>query len=485
MRILAIIFFSIAAALSAWLMPNNLTLLPLFSVSIARAVALAIALLFWVASGGVDRWGSSRFVSVLTVLVGVAALSGGCLFIQMTRDDGVPAPFPTVYRVTAALLPICFMAGAFLPSRKLFVIVAAIAPIAGIAVSATWSALNAKYLASTAIPKSKEQLEREALVARRLSDLAKIPKTAELEPLLEFANPKEESEVQTAALYRIENTPDSMAQLSAMLEGDHRLDALHVLSTTSYRLAGAEPEALNDRCWTAAALAAREQMKRLKAGSPPAESDARLLFDSIVSMANRSAAVRDQHFKELEEVWAFLRAAQTPKNLSPLDGWVREAQLQKLPENATVGALLEYTGPSEAFDVRRDALARIGKVPESTAQLTAMLNGPHRLDALGVLAERVDQLPEDLRDRCWQAAGLTAQEMARAIKQGKPPARIEVQKLATSVGLVWAKLGPIQDARLMDLATVRDVVRAAGDDTDKASLAWADKVLAQSAGSPK
>ncbi len=322
-------------------------------------------------------------------------------------------------------------------------------------------------------PKSKEQLEREALVGRRTADLERVPKNAGLEPVLEFANPKEEQEVQSAALLRIENTPDWIAQLSAMLEGDHRLDALHVLSRNGYRL----PEALSDRCWTIAVLVARDETKRLKEGSAPTDSDARLLFDSIVSMANRGS-VRDQRFKELEEVWAFLRAANNPKDLSPLDFWVRQAQLQKLPENATIEALLEYAGPHEAFDVRRDALARIGKVPESTAQLAKMLNGPHRLDALVVLSERVDQLPEDLRDRCWQAAGLTANDMARAIKQGKSPARIEVQKLATSVGLVWAKLGPIHDGRLMDLATVRDVVRAAGDDTDKASLAWADKVLA-------
>ncbi len=152
MRILAIIFFCIAAALSAWLMPNNLTLLPLLTLSIARAVALAVALLFWVSSGGVDRWGSSRFVLVLTVIAGVAALSAGCLFIQIARDDAVPAPFPMIYRVTAGLLPILFVAGAFLPSRKLFLIVAAAAPIAGIAVTSTWTALNAKYNASVAIP---------------------------------------------------------------------------------------------------------------------------------------------------------------------------------------------------------------------------------------------------------------------------------------------------------------------------------------------
>jgi hypothetical protein len=242
-RILSIIFFSMAAALSAWLMPNNLTLLPLITLSIARAVALAIALLFWVASGGLDRWGSSRFVLVLTVIAGVAALSAGCLFIQIARDDVVPAPFPIIYRVTAALLPICFVGAVFLPSRTLFLIVAAMAPVTGIIVTSTWTALNAKYNVSIAIPKSKGQLEREALVARRTADLERIPKTAGLEPMLEFANPREELEVQSAALLRVENTPGWIPQLSAMLEGSNRLDALHVLSRNGYRL----PEALNDR----------------------------------------------------------------------------------------------------------------------------------------------------------------------------------------------------------------------------------------------
>ena len=69
MQTLAITFFSIATLLSAWLMPNNLTLIPLMLVSGARAIALVLALLFWVASGRLDSWGSSRVVLALMVII--------------------------------------------------------------------------------------------------------------------------------------------------------------------------------------------------------------------------------------------------------------------------------------------------------------------------------------------------------------------------------------------------------------------------------
>jgi len=87
--------------------------------------------------------------------------------------------------------------------------------------------------------------------------------------------------------------------------------------------------------------------------------------------------------------------------------------------------------------LKREALARIAKVPDSTAKLVKLLDGPHRLDALVVLAARVDGLSQDLLELCWRAAGLTANEMATDIGQGKPPTRIDVRKLSSSVGSFW------------------------------------------------
>lgn len=62
MQVLAIALFGVAVALSAWLLPNNMFLLRLLSVSAARALALVLALVFWVACGRLDSWGSNRVV---------------------------------------------------------------------------------------------------------------------------------------------------------------------------------------------------------------------------------------------------------------------------------------------------------------------------------------------------------------------------------------------------------------------------------------
>jgi hypothetical protein len=472
MQIVAIALFCIAGLLSVLLMPNNMALLQLTGVSLARALALILALVFWVACGRLDSWGSSRIVVGLGAIVGALALTGGCLYIQITRDDNVPAPWPWVYCITAALLPICFMAAALLPSRKLFIIASVLAPIAGIAVVSTWKQLNATY--NENLPETKQRRENDALLARRLAEVDHIPASAGPESFLEFMNPDEPFDVRTQAQLRIEATPDWIARLSVLLDGEKRLNALYVLT----RKAGSLPETLLERCWSVAASIARERTERVKKGALSAKADEQMLYDSVYQMGEPSETTREKHCKELVAVQEFLLVAKTTINAAFLDGWIRKAQLHLIPEDAGILPLLEFVGP-EAYDVREEALARIARFPDSTSKLAELLDGPHRLAALVALAKRAGELPEDLLERCWRAAGMIAREMAAGIKQGNPPAPIEVRKLSSSAGLLWVKLGSNHPAgRLADLAVMRDVVQAIGADWEKAEFAWADQALA-------
>ncbi len=469
MQTLAIIFFSIAALLSAWLAPNSLALLTLMFVSAARAAALLLALLFWVASGRLDNWGSSRVMLSLMMVLCTAALAAGCFFVQMARDDGVPEPMPMVYRALAGLLPLCFMAGALLPSRALFLLMAAAAPVAGVAVASTWDSLHAKYIAN--IPKSKEQIESEALLARRTADFDRLPSTAAPESLIDFVNPGEPYDVLQKALARLDATPDWTAQLSALLEGEKRLKALYALSRRIDRL----PETVVDRCWKTAGSTAKVVT----------EAEQRMLLDSVDQMGSLSEKARQRHWKEIAAVREVLRTAKSTLNLATLDSWVRRSQLDRITEAAGIAPLLEFAAPHEVWDIQRDALARIDKAPDSTSKLAKLLDGPHRLDALVVLAHRIDQLPEDLREACWQAASLTAKEMSKAIEQSNPPTRVDVRKLSSSVGSFWVKSPSVQHQRLTDLAIVRNVVLAVADDVEKAAFAWADAPLATPSGDSK
>jgi hypothetical protein len=313
--------------------------------------------------------------------------------------------------------------------------------------------------------------------------LEQLPQTAGLDQLVEYVKPAELDEIRNPAMARIESAPDWIAQLSAMLDGDHRLNALYILTRHLDRL----PAPVLERCWSTAGSVARDQLKRLKEGSAPTETDQIMLDESVKDMGFQGAPMRERHWKEIAEVREFLEAANPKGNNVFLDSWVRTSQFERVPESAGIEPLLEFAGPSESEDIRKGALDRIGKVPDSTAKLAKFLDGPHRLDALVVLALRVDHLPEDLRERCWQAAGLTAKEMAAAIQQRNPPTPVEARKLRTLVTSIWGKLGPVQDGRLAALVTVRDVVRAVGGDYDKAEFAWADGVLdaAKPAGGPR
>jgi hypothetical protein len=111
-----------------------------------------------------------------------------------------------------------------------------------------------------------------------------------------------------------------------------------------------------------------------------------------------------------------------------------------------------------------------------------LLDGPHRLNALVVLGERAAELSPDQRERSWRAAAQSAKEMTNGIEHGKPPSSYDVRKLSGSVSLLWVKLDSDPAKRLTDLATMRNVVHAAGDETQKAVFAWADRILAAPAG---
>ena len=473
MRIAAIAFLSIGAVLSAGLMPNNLTVIPILMLSGGRAIALIIGLLFWVASGRMDNWGASRPVLALMMLGGVAAMTLGCFFIQIMREDLLPAPLPILYRVISRLLPIVVVGGAFLPSRRLFLVSAALTLVTGIFAGASWDTFNRQYNAN--LPKSKEQREHDELLAAKTQELERIPASAGLEPLLEFVDPKGLYEVRSNALTRIEAAPDWVAQLSKMLEGGHRLRALYVLT----RRVDVLPADVLEQCWSSIGVVAREFKERLKRGSTPTESEQQMLIDSVGEVGDKSAAAREKHFAELVEMRDFLRAAKTSPGVGHAEPWVRSIQFHRVPQDAGIAPLLEFTGPFEALDLRQEALARIAKVPDSTAKLDALLDdSSHRLDALAVLAARIDELPEEVQERCWQAAGATAKEMASEIKRGNLPSGSDARKLSSSVGALWRKNVPLRDRHMVELAAARDVVRKARDEWERTGLDWADAALA-------
>jgi len=473
MRIAAIAFLSIGAALSAGLVRNDLSVIPILLLSGGRAIALIIGLLFLVASGQMDHWGSSRLVLAVMMIGGVAAMTCGCFCIQIMREDLLPAPLPILYRVISRLLPVVVIAGAFLPSRTLFLASAVFTLLTGVFAGASWQTFNRYYNAH--LPKSKEQREHDKLLAARMHEFEQVPASAGLEPLLEFVDSKGLDEVRNAALARIETAPDWVPQVSKMMEGGHRLRALYVLT----RRVNGLPEDVVEQCWSVMAGVARGFRERLKRGSTPSESEQQMLIDSVGELGGQSAAAREKHFAELVGMRDFLRAAKVPPGVGYAELWVRSIQFQRIPENAGIAPLLEFTGPFEAWDLRREALARIAKVPDSTAKLAALLDdGSHRLDALAVLAARVDELPEEVQEQCWRAAGLAATEMAGETKRGNLPTGAEARKLSSAVGQLWGKKGPVPGRHLAELAAARDVVRKTGDEWERNGLDWADGALA-------
>jgi len=468
----AIVFFVLAALLSAALVPNNWNLAQLLAISIPRAAVLAVALLFWVWSGKLDNWGFSRFALSIAVLVGVASLAAGCLMIQMTRDDNVPAPMPMVYLAAAALLPVCFMAGALLASRTTFLIASALAPIAGIVISMTWTPLNAIYLAR--LPETKAHLEYQEMTARKIAEINAIPAAAGLEPLLGFIFYGEHFEVSRRAQERIEESPDWTVRLATLLDGEHRLKALYVLTRRMDQL----PDPVVERCWAASDSIAKEESAKLKKGASPKESEERMLLESVINLGGKSDAGRVRHWNVLAAVSEYLRDAKIPSGNSQVDDWVRRTQMERIPESAGIVPLLEFAGPNEAWRLRQLTLARIAKTPDSTTKLMKLLDGPNRVNAVVVLAERVDELSPDQRELCWRALAEAAKDMAVAIEQGKPPAANDTRKLTASAGVFWAKLNSDPATRLAGLAAIRIVVRASADEHQIAALAWADPILA-------
>ncbi len=476
MQTLAIVFFCGAAVLSAVLVPNNMAMIPIVVLSIARAIALALALLFWVASGRLDAWSPSRLVLFLMIVLGTAALAGGCLLVQIAREDAVPTRYRILYRVVLALLPLCFMGGALLSSRKLFLIAAAMAPVAGILVISTWKDLNKEYVDN--LPHVIAGRKHAELVAAKTLKFESIPETAGLEPLLEFASPAEDYTLKEKTIARIEQTPEWIAQLSAMLEGSHRVPALYALGQRVDRL----PDAVVDRCWTTAGLIAADLTRRFNEGPAPAESEEESLLRSVEKLGDQSAPMRARHWKEIVAVHQHFLAVHSPLNTVFVDSWVRESQFQRIPESAGIEPLLDFTGIGEDSRFRNAALARIDKTPDSTAILAKALDGPHRLGALIVLSNRAEQLTGEARERCMRTAGLIAKDMTKSMEQsgGAKPTAEEVRNLQAAVRSIWITLNPVQDRDLIDLASIRELVRIAAADWDKANIAWADGVLAAS-----
>ncbi len=472
MQTAAIVFFLIAGLLSAALFPNNLHLIPLVTLSLPRAIALAVALLFWVLCGKLDNWGLPRLTLAVLALVGVVALTFGCFMIQVTRDDNVPASYALFYRVAAALLPTAFIAGALLSSRTTVLAVSVLAPIVGILVGATWKPVNAKYVESLPENKARRELDRRA--ASRVAEVDAVPDSAGPEALLRFVTPDELSEAVQRAQQRIEQSPDWIDRLVAMLPGDNRLPALYTLTRRAKRL----PPAVQEKCWAAAASIASDEAARTRNGASPKKANLRMLMESVSALGDDAEAARYQHAKTIAATWNLVLAANVSSQTSLLEFWVRENEYRAIPASAGILPLLEFTGPFEVTNIREEARQRIAKTPNATAKLLQLLDGPHRLHALTVLTGQVEVLTPAQREWCWRAVVSAARDMMAAVAANTPVKQQDVRILSASAGLLWPKLGPDTTTYAADLATIRKAVRAAGDQYEKANMDWADPILA-------
>lgn len=469
MQRLAMALFGLAAVLTLILWPNRFPVMPLLLLSLLRAVVLALALLFWIASGRLDGWGRTRGVPALTAVMGVAALTGGCLLIQMTRDDRVPLWVAWAYRIGAGLLPVVFLFAVIRASRRVLIGVSVVAPVCGLVAMLSWGRATQVYV--DGLPESREIRAREAM---QVAELEAIPLSQSPEGLVRYIHPGAYPEVMRRAQAQLDAAPDGRVRVAALLDGADPLGPLYVLTR--------DPDRLTDgialQCWRAAARMAKGAVPAWKKGAPAPELAPRMLLDAVVALGNRSASERQRHGAELAAVRAFLGEVEPGANASPLDLWVRQSELRRVSPGAGLVPLLEFAGPGEAYETRKEALARMEQIPGLTARLLRLLDGPHRLDALVVLAERADRLTPGEREACWQAAAVAGRGMAHPQAGAAHPTAAEIRKLSGVASQLWARLDSDPAGRKADLAVIRTVVRSGGDAYEQAALAWADGVLA-------
>jgi hypothetical protein len=276
MRKRALICLAIAAACSLVLLPPLPSFMPspawFVGWSLLRAVALSAALLFQVASGGLDNWrGSPGAIcrvclairltgGTLLVLVMLYLLEGAyyesvpfpypILYLVLIEISLPPFPYPDVYLVLIRALSVCLMVGAFWPSRRVFVL-----GVAGALVSLPYFFATFDALHDAAQPWRTEG-ERQARlreVVPVMTALARVPPDAGVEPLLDFVALDQPHEAAEEAIRRIRETPDAFEQFSRLMDGPRSVDVLYVMTRAMGEMLRGMPETVEDRAWATAA----------------------------------------------------------------------------------------------------------------------------------------------------------------------------------------------------------------------------------------
>lgn len=315
MRRFSILFLAPAAILSLALMPDDMALLPVFMLSLARAIALVVGFVCLVATGRLDRWSSSKIWLVLLVTIGTLVVTFVCVSWQIMREDLLPPPYSVTYIVLARAMPLCLMASAFVPSKKLFLSCVALTLVVGIVFAVTEDRLSVAYGQQKIAARNAEYAEAEAAkqarLTQRLAALAAVPADAGPEPLLAFLDDNEPEDVQTQAIARLDAVPNVTEKLASLLDGNRRLDALVALnlgSTSKFLVS----DAIRQRTWIVAGLIARDMtpgMGEVKVLSPELVK----LCRSLGFLSTQRAAaleVRREHRAELVALRDWLRIIQ-------------------------------------------------------------------------------------------------------------------------------------------------------------------------------
>jgi hypothetical protein len=96
----------------------------------------------------------------------------------------------------------------------------------------------------------------------------------------------------------------------------------------------------------------------------------------------------------------------------------RMTEWKALPADAPVEKLLPFSVRSEPWEVRNLALTRIRAVPGYREILISQREGERRLEALLLLGEELNNLPEELQAQCYAAAGEVAGDFEDRLGRG-------------------------------------------------------------------
>lgn len=147
-------------------------------------------------------------------------------------------------------------------------------------------------------PLAKKLLHR-AVQNERLAEIAAIPESAGLDPLLRFAAPGEDPELISAARDRVRQRKDGENELRAALRGGKKLTALGVLA--SYDWHGINEETVA-QAFTAIRVATRELDARMASADPPSKAELDALCSAAGIFVGRYEDIAKRHEADLRKL---------------------------------------------------------------------------------------------------------------------------------------------------------------------------------------